>query len=714
MKTILISVCLIIVNTEQISYRQYIPVNPVLLRPIPTSEQLNSICNPNSNVSFACGQNGTLVRRFGISSPWVACSSSTDHDLNGIDFSDKYNGIAVGKNGTIIRTTDSGNSWQQCRSKTVRELFDIVFSDNETAFACGLGGTILKTINSGISWIRNSTGTNDPLFCVDFFNEQFGCAGSFNSVYLTSDSGMTWEKKQFAFSPPAQITGICMIDSLVIYASSNSPSGRFISTSDGGKNWNSVSLDLPLLFGGAVDLVTDIDFRNREWGTIVTGYGTILSTVDEGKTWTRDTTFRATFEKPFVMSAISECSGLMSICGGGGTIFESDDTCSGWRISSGGLRNIESAFFCSASTGYFGGEGGQIYKTTDSGFDWQLAGSTKSDHVASLLFTNETTGFAATSYGIERSTNGGAEWIVIHDNEIEFCALAQSGTAVFAAGGILDNGTSAIVCSHDLGNSWRDAYSGSEGFVTGISGTSDGLISASTSFGRVLLSSDMGASWSVTFATDEKANCVAFKNKLTGFAGSTDGYVLKTTNGGATWEPGFTGSSKDVHSLCILNDVVIGAGEGGHVVASEDDGFSWQELEKISSNNINSVIAVDEKSAMCFGDFGTVIGYEIPIKAIPDVSVKGDDPEILLITASPNPLTLETNILAEATFESIDEFRLDLFDMTGRKVNVRFTSHKLNDKIHSKLYANELSTGIYFCKITAGAETAIIKLLKIR
>ncbi len=701
-------------NAESVSDRHLIPASPVLLRPLPTSEQLNSICIPNGNVAFSCGLNGTVIRRLTINDPWEICNSSTNHDLNGIDFSDKYNGIAVGKNGTIIRTTDSGNNWFACRSKTLKELFDIVFLNNCRAVACGLGGTILKTGNSGKSWERKSTGTNDPLFCVDFFNEQFGCAGSFNSVYLTSDSGMTWEKKQFGLSSPAQITGICMIDSSVIYASSNSPAGRFISSFDGGESWNTISLDLPLLFGGAVDLVTDVDFKNKQCGTIVTGFGTILSTVDEGQTWTRDTAFRATIEKPFVMTDISQYSGLISICGGGGTIFDSDKSGASWRITAGGLKNIESAFFCSAATGYFGGEGGHIFKSTDSGFQWLPMGKTRAEQMSSILFKDLTTGFAATTYGIERSTNGGGDWIVVYDSDNLINALTQSGSAIFAAGGFEETGSSSIVCSQDFGNSWKEVFSGSEGFVTGISSTSDGFISASTNYGRVLLSSDFGANWNVTYATDESVNCVVFKNKLTGFAGSTDGVMLATTNGGISWNPGFTGSSKDIFSICIMNDRVIAAGENGYVIASENDGLSWQAFEKSGSNNMNSIIAANEESVLCFGDFGTVTKYSVSGKVISDLPVAGIEKNLLKVTANPNPLKDETNILTETSLELLHDLRIDLFDIAGRKVNARFTFNKFNKKILTKLNAHELSTGIYFCKVTAETESAMIKLLKVR
>ena len=688
------------------------PVNPVLLRPIPTSEQLNSVCVQNSNVAFACGRSGVVLRRLNNNSDWEYCNSSTDKDLNGIHFSDKYNGIAVGKNGTVIRTTDSGNNWIQCRSKTLKELFEIAFMKNGNAVACGLGGTILKSSNSGIIWKKIVTGTIDPFFCLDFFDEQFGCAGSFNSVYLTSDSGITWTKEQFEFSPPAQITGICIIDTSVIYASSNSPSGRFIRSFDGGENWNSVSLDLPLLFGGAVDLVTDLDFTSRQSGTIVTAFGTILTTVDEGNTWTRDTTFRATIEKPFVMTDISQSSGLISICGGGGTVFESDNSGTSWKISVGGLGKIESAFFCSASIGYMGGEGSHIYKTTDSGLSWHPAGNTTSEQISSVLFTNPVTGLAATKSGIERTTNGGVDWMVSYKSGYKFRALSHSGSSVFASGGLEENGISLIICSQNSGESWSEVFSGTEGFVTNISGTSDGFISASTSYGRVLLSSDMGVSWNITFATDEAVNSVKFRNKMTGFAGSADGIVIRTTNGGITWDSRFTGSSKDVFSICLQNDNVIAAGEGGFVFASEDDGMSWHTLEKSGSNNINSMLTLNEESVWCFGDFGTVIKYETSEKIFSDASIA--ETKFIRVSAKPNPVTDKTIVITESAIESINDYTIELYDVSGRKVNVGSTSHLFNSKIISRLNVNELISGIYFCRLRAGSETAVVKLLKIR
>jgi photosystem II stability/assembly factor-like uncharacterized protein len=583
-------------------------------RPLPTGEQLNSICIVDNNVLISAGKNGTIIRRSDHDSQWEACFSNTKSDLNSIDFSDKYNGLAVGTNGTIIRTSNSGFTWLECRTKTSREIFAVKFLEDSTAIACGLGGTILKTTNSGLTWSRIPTSFNDPLYCIDFRDAQFGCAGSFNSVFLTSDSGKTWSKKQFNFIPPAQVTGVCRIDSVTIFISSNPHHGRFAASFDAGNSWIESSLNLPLLYGGAVDLVRDIHFTDKYSGLAVTEYGTILSTTDGGNSWTRDTSFRPVNEKPSIMRCVVSSTSQSYICGGGGTIFESGSKSDNWRISSGGLNSINAACFINEENSLIGGEGCEIYRTSNSGVNWKLAGRTNSGNIFSMTFENLNIGYVATEDGIEKTVNAGMNWQIIYPGYFKALGHSIDKSLLFAGGGNSDSDNSILIRSSDAGKSWVNSYSGNDGSITNMSVTTDGYIFASTTFGKVLSSSNNGINWNVSHATDEKINCVLFKNSSSGIAASVDGIILKTTDGGNYWKPVFTGMSRDIHSICIYDEGYAAVGENGYALRSTDEGETWSVLNKVTSNNLNSVRAITGGRIFCFGDFGTVISYDLMVQ----------------------------------------------------------------------------------------------------
>ena len=163
MKTILAACCFMLLISYPLSEKNSEIKVTERLRPLPTGEQLNSICIVDNNVLISAGKNGTIIRRSDHDSQWQACFSNTKSDLNSIDFSDKYNGIAVGTNGTIIRTLNSGFTWLICKSRTAKELFAVKFVDSASVFACGLSGTILKTTDCGNYWLRIQTNSNDKI-----------------------------------------------------------------------------------------------------------------------------------------------------------------------------------------------------------------------------------------------------------------------------------------------------------------------------------------------------------------------------------------------------------------------------------------------------------------------------------------------------------------------------------------------------------------------
>ncbi|MBK9226075.1 MAG: hypothetical protein IPL67_03200 [Ignavibacteria bacterium] len=714
MKTILAACCFMLLISYPLSEKNSEIKVTERLRPLPTGEQLNSICIVDNNVLISAGKNGTIIRRSDHDSQWQACFSNTKSDLNSIDFSDKYNGIAVGTNGTIIRTLNSGFTWLICKSRTAKELFAVKFVDSASAFACGLSGTILKTTDCGNYWSRIQTNSNDPMFCMDFSNKKFGCVGSFNSVFITSDSGKTWSKKQFNFIPTAQITGICRVDSLTIFASANPLNGRFIKSTDGGETWLETSLNLPLLYGGAVDLVRDIHFKDKFSGTIVTEFGSILKTIDGGISWSIDSTFRRVNEKPSLMRCVVSNSSKSYISGGGGTIFESDFISKNWQISSGGLNSIEAVCFTDEENWLIGGEGNDIFTTYNYGVNWNITGRTNSGNIFSITFENANTGFVATENGIEKTVNAGTNWQKIYPGSFKAVMHSFDKTFLFAGGGEYNVGKTHLIRSSDAGISWVNSYSGNDGSVTNMSVTTDGYIFASTTFGKVLSSSDNGISWNVSHATDEKINCVLFKNSSSGVAASVDGTILKTTDGGNIWEMIYTGLSRDIQSICIYDEGYAAVGENGYVVHSTDGGETWSVLNNITSNNLNSVRAITGGRIFCFGDFGTVISYDLMDKDITGIIKPADATKSVNVTASPNPMKSETKIQLRSGTDMFQIFDADLFDATGRRIEVEYVKEDVNGFTVIRLDASQLSTGIYLFRIASGSFTTFIKLAKIK
>ncbi len=78
------------------------------------------------------------------------------HALNSLDFANSNVAYAVGYSGYILKTTDNGDSWIQQSASVSTVLKSVDFVDSVNGFACGMSGTIIKTTNGGITFVSNS------------------------------------------------------------------------------------------------------------------------------------------------------------------------------------------------------------------------------------------------------------------------------------------------------------------------------------------------------------------------------------------------------------------------------------------------------------------------------------------------------------------------------------------------------------------------------
>src|SRR3989304_4042024 len=74
------------------------------------------------------------------------------------DFVNSDVGWAVGEGGTIIKTTNGGVSWLNQSHSIAKLLYSVCFVDVNTGWIVGESGTILKSTNGGTSWNIQSTG----------------------------------------------------------------------------------------------------------------------------------------------------------------------------------------------------------------------------------------------------------------------------------------------------------------------------------------------------------------------------------------------------------------------------------------------------------------------------------------------------------------------------------------------------------------------------
>lgn len=318
---------------------------------------------------------------------WTTLNSGTGSDLKGIHFPTSNVGYAVGTLGTILKTTNSGATWQSTTSNYPGYWFwDVHFLNTDTGFAVGESdpgfnpngaGIILKTTNGGTTW--NAVVMNAPNPFRDLFvlnaNTIFACGGAeqINTAILKStDGGATWSSLGLTFFD-ATMGGMYFINTNVgfvgmyesVFGSVNPTSSTWFTTTNGGTTFT------PLVIPNSIsywNFATDFGDATTGYSTRATYAGIDLvylkKTTDGGNTWS-ETTIPNFIGSIYGLDFIAADTGY--IVGAQGVIKKTSDAGTTWITETSGTFNeLRSVYFVNSALGFAAGANGTILKWTAS------------------------------------------------------------------------------------------------------------------------------------------------------------------------------------------------------------------------------------------------------------------------------------------------------------------------------------------------------------
>lgn len=235
--------------------------------PSGTSYALHGLAWPASNVAWAVGGKGNIIRFNGTS--WQldpASESLTTAALFGVAFSSPSKGYAVGANGTILKF--EGGRWIKDPANlkvTDRDLYAIDSSGSEFV-AVGAEGTLL--VNRDGNWVRDDVsgliergGRLPAFYAIDgLSNGGFIAGGELSTLIRRDSGGAPWRiDSQGSRVPPegtiVALAGARGSSGINIFASLSNESIKF--TGD------TVGLVSGLLIYGTSQGWRDLDFSNR-------------------------------------------------------------------------------------------------------------------------------------------------------------------------------------------------------------------------------------------------------------------------------------------------------------------------------------------------------------------------------------------------------------------------------------------------------------------
>ena len=378
-------------------------------------------------------------------------------------------------------------------------------------------------------------------------------------------------------------------------------------------------------------------------------------------------------------------------------------------------NTINCVKFQNSQTATMVGDNGIIMKTLNGGDSWENKISSTNKNLRSVEFTMGNTGFAAGDDGTILKTNDGGEtWRQVNsiagENLNDVCVI--TGSRYAAACG---NNGKLLVSVNNSGDIWLEINSGTNNnlkdlfFVNAFVGFAIGDNST------LLKTTNGGRSWNpieMQFGNRNFNSIFAFdENNL--IAAGELGSVFITNDGGINWYnadvPNFELSFN--HIIFYNSNTGIIVADQGILLITTDGGLSWQHAVTgiINNPDLYTVSFADNKNGISAGKNGcklyTLDGGVTWNEKNHNNQASGNKTAFSLSQNYPNPFNPSTQISYNLPFEGI--VSLKVYDMLGKEITTLVNGYVNAGKYTVSFNGPNLSSGIYFyvLKSTSGSQS---------
>ena len=681
----------------------------------------------NDTLGWSCGNRNSLIKTTDGGESWQkVLTPGYTSDYWWIDFlpapswNKDYGFIAA--NGKVLRTTDGGTDWDIIQAGDSYPLFSINVIDSLHIAAAGYGGTSYRGKNiyssdGGNTWITGGLTTFDPINCIKYVNPDTGyIAMSEVGIWKTTNRGADWKiitgvinnigeyelqlfpKEQTGYSAGSGLKiskterGLDSWYKLVlnesfadVYFTSKEigyiASSSVYKTTDSGNNWFMLSSFPTNVFISSLNRITFIDS--------VTGFAggppcRIVKTADAGNSWYVTNVFGladtiGSINKIFF---INHTTGWAVTSRGG--IIKTTDSGENWfaQLNAGISIIFNSIYFVDSLYGWTTNGNSRPYKTTDGGKNWIEQSDLDIWESKDVYFLNIDTGWLIDDFNLNlyKTTNSGLDWSIQLNSKY---IIKTFGWLSKSHGLIIGDGIYETV---DTGNTWNEILDLRN---IGLRKLQSPSPYAAYSIGKV------GLIYKYTDTTITPVELVSFNGKYNG------------SKVELTWE---TATEINNYGFDIQRRKTGWlAGEG--ITQTE-----WEKIGFVKGNGTttkqNSYLFIDNNVETCKYYYRLKqIDYDGSFEYSNEIEVDINFPsEFSLSQNFPNPFNPETNINYSIPEET--NVTIKLYDVIGREVKVLVNERKQPGKYTIKFKGGEISSGVYFYRLTTiSGYTAVKKLI---
>ncbi|HPZ04385.1 MAG TPA: YCF48-related protein, partial [Bacteroidales bacterium] len=209
------------------------------------------------------------------------------------------------------------------------------------------------------------------------------------------------------------------------------------------------------------------------------------------------------------------------------------------------------------------------------------------------------------------------------------------------------------------------------------------IIENNTGIWKIIRSSTDLRSWNTIYQTSDSIADFVFDEVNTGYALVRPGIIIKTTDGGETWDTIYNNPNQTLNRVDVVDEnIVFACGNNGLILRTIDGGAQWTQDPFASTDNLDQIIMFDENNGYAMSGRNCYRLTSSTVSA-PDIN----NPQFSI---APNPSVGATKITSK------DEIKtLEIIDNAGKVLLVQ----KVDSEEFILNYTPQ-STGIYFLRVT--------------
>ena len=441
--------------------------------------------------------------------------------------------------------------------------------------------------------LQNPRQTTTSITAIDNVDSLTAIAVGYAGLVLrTTDAGTTWAQMNSVSG--ASFNCIDVYDSTLAVAAGLG--GKIFRSTDKGQSWSAAVTPVTIP-------IAAIAMGSRRTGVAIANSPfTILRTTDGGQNWTQSTSIPAQFQ--VLISGVSMADSAVGIIvGNDGTIYRSIDSGATWVV-----LDASSCPTCTGFLEWYVGvdmeaspigfaaplQGFSIIKTTNRGLLWTKVDSIQTSCYSIKASHDGQTVMAVGTYGRSAlSTDGGTTWQHIMIPGVPPSTQYYYGDlAVMSHSTIIAVGDNGVIARTTNAGATFELVSGLTGaLITSIATTPAGRGFAGSANGDLLHTTNGGDQWNIV-SRPSSSNAIRAMQYLandTLVAVGDGGAAFRTGDDGASWDPGTSGITASLSALDASGKIIVAVGAAGNTVRSLDGGNVWEQNPITPATDLYSV-----------------------------------------------------------------------------------------------------------------------------